>query len=143
MSFPFIKKILCPVDFDQSAEAVLAIVAKLASANDGTVYLPHVVPMAIPPTGMPIYVDIYQGQEEAAGARLSELAHKHLVGHWMTANPTTADCTDTRAAVQARMTEGNFRWMPMRKDSHAIGIITDRDTRRTSGDLENSRSRPR
>jgi len=39
-----------------------------------------VVPMVIQPTGMPVYVDIHKGQEEAAIARLQELGRKHLSG---------------------------------------------------------------
>ncbi len=74
------KKILCPVDFDQSADTVLAMAAKIASANDGTLYILHVVPMVFMPTDMPLYVDIYKGQEEAALKRLKELAQKHLQG---------------------------------------------------------------
>jgi universal stress protein A len=79
MSFPF-KRILCPIDFDHSADAILAMAAKLAGANDGIVYLLHVVPMTIAPTGMPTYVELYKGQEEAARARLREFAIKHLAG---------------------------------------------------------------
>jgi nucleotide-binding universal stress UspA family protein len=207
MSFPF-KKILCPVDFDESSEAVLAMAAKLASANDGIIYVLHVVPMTVAPTGMPVYVDIYKGQEEAARNRLRELAHQHLsgvkyelithmgapigaiiqtekqipadvvlmgthgrrgfahvflgsvaeavvrqsycpvltihsgivdqhlVGHWMTANPVTADPTDNLAVVQKRMAQGKFRSMPVLRDGHVIGIITDRDIRQKSCNLE-------
>jgi universal stress protein A len=79
MSFPF-KKILCPIDFDESAPAVLAMAGKLAQANDGTIYVLHVVPMVFPPAGMPAYVDIFKDQEETARTRLRELAHKHLSG---------------------------------------------------------------
>ncbi len=79
MSFPF-KKILCPIDFDYSAAALLGMAGKLAAANDGTVYVLHVVPMIFPPAGMPTYVDIFRDQEESARVRLLELAHKHLSG---------------------------------------------------------------
>jgi universal stress protein A len=79
MAMPF-KKILCPIDFDQSAPAVLAMAAKLAMANDGVIYVLHVVPMIFPPAGMPTYVDVFKDQEESARTRLRELAHKHLSG---------------------------------------------------------------
>jgi len=74
------KRILCPVDFDQSADSVLAMAAKIAASNDGTVYVLHVVTMIITPAGMPVYVDLYKGQEEAALKRLRELGQKHLPG---------------------------------------------------------------
>jgi CBS domain-containing protein len=79
VSFEF-RRILCPIDFDESADAVLAMAAKIALANDGTVYVLHVVPMVVAPTGMPVYVDIYKGQEEVARTRLQQLGRKHLSG---------------------------------------------------------------
>ncbi len=79
MSVPF-KKILCPIDFDQSAPAVLTMAGKLATANDATIYVLHVVPMIFAPAGIPSYVDIFKDQEESARTRLRELAHQHLSG---------------------------------------------------------------
>lgn len=77
MAFPF-KKILCPVDFDDNSLAALDIAAQLARHSDGTVFALHVVPMVIPPTGTPIYVDIYKDQEQAARDQLKEVSHKRL-----------------------------------------------------------------
>lgn len=79
MSFPF-RRILSPVDFDDNSFAALEVAAQMARENDGTVILFHVVPMIIPPTGMPIYVDIYKGQEETAKEKLRQLASKRLHG---------------------------------------------------------------
>jgi CBS domain-containing protein len=79
MAFPF-RKILCPVDFDDNSMHALESAADLARQNDGTVFMLHVVPMIIPPTGMPVYVDLYKGQEDAARSRLAEIARKRLTG---------------------------------------------------------------
>lgn len=79
MAFPY-RKILCPVDFDENSMRALDTAAGLARQNDGTVLLLHVVPLFIPPTGMPVYVDVYKGQEEVAHEKLQEVARKHLVG---------------------------------------------------------------
>jgi nucleotide-binding universal stress UspA family protein len=79
MSYPF-RRILSPIDFDENSLAALEVAAQMARDNDGTVLLMHVVPMVIPATGMPVYVDIYKGQEEAAREKLRELAAKRLHG---------------------------------------------------------------
>jgi nucleotide-binding universal stress UspA family protein len=79
MSFPF-RTILCPVDFDDSSMCALDTAADFARQNDGVVWVLHVVPMIVPPTGMPVYVDLYKGQHEAASAKLAEIAHKRLGG---------------------------------------------------------------
>lgn len=79
MPFPY-RRILCPIDFDESSMAALDSAAQLARIHDGTVYVFHVVPMVIPPTGMPVYVDLYKGQEDTARTKLQEVARKHLSG---------------------------------------------------------------
>ena len=73
-------RILCPVDFDDNSMQALDTAANLARENNGTVFVLHVVPMIIAPTGMPVYVDLYKGQEETARAKLLEIAHKRLAG---------------------------------------------------------------
>ncbi|HUO04578.1 MAG TPA: universal stress protein [Candidatus Binataceae bacterium] len=79
MPLPF-RKILCPVDFDENSMCALDAAADIARLNDGTVFVLHIVPMIIPPTGMPVYVDLYKGQEEAARAKLAEIGRKRLKG---------------------------------------------------------------
>ncbi len=74
------RRILCPVDFDDNSMRALDTAADLARENNGTVFVLHVVPMILEPTGMPVYVDLYKGQEEAARAKLLEIAHKRLAG---------------------------------------------------------------
>jgi nucleotide-binding universal stress UspA family protein len=79
MGFPF-RTILCPIDFDENSMAALDTAVDLARQNDGTVLVLHVVPMIIAPTGMPVYVDLYKGQDEVARTKLKEIAHKRLGG---------------------------------------------------------------
>ncbi len=79
MSYPF-RRILSPIDFDENSLAALDVAAQIARDNDGTVLLLHVVPMVIPASGMPVYVDIYKGQEEVAREKLREIASKRLRG---------------------------------------------------------------
>jgi nucleotide-binding universal stress UspA family protein len=74
------RRILCPVDFDDNSMQALDTAADLARENNGTVFVLHVVPMIIAPTGMPVYVDLYKGQEEVARTKLLEIAHKRLAG---------------------------------------------------------------
>ena len=79
MAYPF-RRILCPVDFDDNSMQALDTAANFARENNGTVFVLHVVPMIIAPTGMPVYVDLYKGQEETARDKLLEIAHKRLAG---------------------------------------------------------------
>jgi universal stress protein A len=74
------RRILCPVDFDDNSMQALDTAADLARENKGTVFVLHVVPMIIPPTGRPVYVDLYKGQEETAHDKLIGIAHKRLNG---------------------------------------------------------------
>ncbi len=79
MPLPY-KRILCPIDFDENSLAALDAAADLARHSDAIVFVLHVVPMIIQPTGMPVYVDIYKSQEQVAWARLRDLARKNLAG---------------------------------------------------------------
>jgi nucleotide-binding universal stress UspA family protein/predicted transcriptional regulator len=210
MPFPF-RNILCPVDFDHSSPTMLDFAAGVARQNDGTLFVLHVVPMILAPSGWgaPIYgIDIYKTQEETAHTRLLELAgkylpglkyelltprgepvemilraekqipadlvvmathgrrglahvflgsvaeavvrrsycpvltvhcgavDKHLVAHWMSANPVTAAPDDKLATIQQRMLAGKFRAMPVVKEGTLTGIITDRDIRAQRCNLE-------
>ncbi|HVN28926.1 MAG TPA: universal stress protein, partial [Candidatus Binataceae bacterium] len=74
------RKILCPVDFDDNSMCALETAASMAREHDGTIFVLHVVPMLIPPTGMPIYVDLYKGQEQTAKEKLQEVARRRLAG---------------------------------------------------------------
>jgi nucleotide-binding universal stress UspA family protein len=71
---------LSPIDFDENSMAALDAAVQVARQNDGTVLLLHVVPLIIPPTGMPVYVDLYKGQEDTAREKIREIAQKRLQG---------------------------------------------------------------
>jgi acetoin utilization protein AcuB len=73
-------RILCPVDFDDNSMRALDTAAHLARENNGIVFVLHVVPLIIPPGGMPVYVDLYKDQEETAKTKLLEIANKMLAG---------------------------------------------------------------
>jgi universal stress protein A len=204
MAFPY-RRILTPIEFDENSLRAADAAAQFARHNDGSVFLLHVVPMVVPPSGMPMYVDIYKGQEQTAREKLQEIARKHLsgvkyelltqmgepatvilkaerklaadvivmathgrrgfsrvflgsvaeivlreatcpvltvrygesdrnlVGHWMTANPVSADANEKLSAVAAKMQEGGFRSIPVLENGKVVGIITDRDLRRQVG----------
>lgn len=79
MAFAF-QRILCPIDFDDNSLSALSTAAEFAREHDGTVYVMHVVPFVVQPAEMPIYVDLYKGQEEIANRKLNEIARKRLAG---------------------------------------------------------------
>ena len=72
MAFPY-RRILAPVEFDETAHAVLDAAMRIATENSGTVFLMHVVPLVVAPTGMPNYVDIYKNQEKIAREKLESM----------------------------------------------------------------------
>lgn len=74
MAFPY-RRILTPVDFDDdsSSHAALTAATRIAVENDGMVLVLHVVPMVIPPVGMPNYMDIYANQEKISREKLEEI----------------------------------------------------------------------
>jgi nucleotide-binding universal stress UspA family protein len=79
MAFPF-KRILVPVDFDQSSLSMLELAAKIAQQNDGTVYVLHIVPVDMDVSGMPQYVDLIKGQENIDREKLNVIVAQHLAG---------------------------------------------------------------
>jgi universal stress protein A len=79
MGFPF-KRILVPVDFDQSSLKAIEIAAKLAQQNDGAVSVLHIVPVDIDVSGMPQYVDLIKRQESLDREKLTAIAKQHLAG---------------------------------------------------------------
>jgi nucleotide-binding universal stress UspA family protein len=77
MAFPY-KRILAPVDFDESSLSALETAANLARQNDGTVFVLHIVPVDIDVTGMPQYVDLIKRQENTDREKLTAIAKQHL-----------------------------------------------------------------
>jgi universal stress protein A len=79
MAFPF-KRILAPVDFDESSLSGLEMAAKLAQQNDSTVFILHIVPVDIDLREMPQYVDLINRQENLDHDKLAAIAKQHLAG---------------------------------------------------------------
>jgi len=77
MAFPF-KRILAPVDFDESSLSALELAAQLAKPNDGTVFILHIVPVDMDVSGMPQYVDLIKRQENVDRDKLTANAKQHL-----------------------------------------------------------------
>lgn len=77
MAFPF-KRILAPVDFDQSSLTALETAAKIAQEHGGTVFVLHIVPVDIDVSGMPQYVDLIKRQENLDREKLTAIAKQHL-----------------------------------------------------------------
>ena len=77
MAFPF-KRILAPVDFDESSLKALETAANIARQNDGTVFILHIVPVDIDVSGMPQYVDLIKRQENLDREKLTAIAKQHL-----------------------------------------------------------------
>jgi nucleotide-binding universal stress UspA family protein len=77
MAFPF-KRILAPVDFDESSLSALDLAAKLARQNDAMVSVLHIVPVDIDLRGMPQYTELIQRQESIDHDKLSAVAKQHL-----------------------------------------------------------------
>lgn len=77
MAFPF-KRILTPVDFDQSSLSALDYAAKIARQNDGTISVLHIVPVDIDVSGMPQYVDLIKRQESLDREKLTTIAKQQL-----------------------------------------------------------------
>ena len=79
MAFPY-RKIMCPIDFeDTSLEAVDAS-AGIARQNGGSIILVHIVPMIIQPAVLPVQFNLNYEQEEVAKQHLSEIARTRLSG---------------------------------------------------------------
>jgi nucleotide-binding universal stress UspA family protein len=78
MSYPF-KKILCPVQLDDSEQVALDLASRLAKDIDATVYLMHVVPI-LPIDAPNVTITVHTQAADEASLRLQELAAKELAG---------------------------------------------------------------
>jgi acetoin utilization protein AcuB len=56
----------------------------------------------------------------------------------MTSSPVTAAPDDKLSSVEAKMREGGFRSMPVLAAGRIVGIVTDLDLRRHTGDLDHA-----
>ncbi len=72
------KKILCPIDFDQSSIAALDAARDLAVDLQATLYVLHAVRLVL--SGFPKRFHPYPMTEQEARARLGDIARDHLEG---------------------------------------------------------------
>ena len=72
------KKILCPIEFDESSIAALDAARDLAVDSGATLCLLHVVRLVL--AGFPKQFHAYPLTEQAARARLQDIAREHLEG---------------------------------------------------------------
>ncbi|HJU09508.1 MAG TPA: CBS domain-containing protein [Candidatus Binataceae bacterium] len=72
------KKILCPVDLDDSASSALALAANVARNDGAEVYVLHVVPLILNSGEIPVFVGLRKEQQESAKVRLAELTSRYL-----------------------------------------------------------------
>ncbi|HVB81436.1 MAG TPA: universal stress protein [Candidatus Binataceae bacterium] len=75
MAYPY-RRILAPIEFDETAQPVFDAAARIAAETGGTIFLMHVVPMVVAPSGMPNYVDIYKDQEKIAQQKLNAIVER-------------------------------------------------------------------
>jgi universal stress protein A len=211
VSFPF-RSILLPIEFDDSAKAVLDLARQLAEANGATLHLLHVVTILLAPGEA---TSVVVTREDDVKAELEKLAKEHLgllehqvhtstgdtaksileaardmgvdlivmpthgrhglprfflgsvaeqvvrdapcpvltvrpssgareekertVAAVMLKNPPSVSPTDTLAKVHSVMQREDLLSVPVVIDGLVSGIITDRDLRSYSGDLENTK----
>ncbi len=72
------KKILCPIDTDDSAPSALTLVADIARENGAEVHVLHVVPVILRGGDVPVLVKLTREQQETAKAEIAQLASRHL-----------------------------------------------------------------
>ena len=79
MSYPF-KKILCPIQFDESEQNALDLASQIARDTDATIYLLHVA-QVLPAIGAPDATEASKGRtEDDARRRLQKMADDRLAG---------------------------------------------------------------
>lgn len=79
MAFPY-RKILCPIDFDDSSLRALDKAIEIARHFGAAVALVHAVPLMVQFGDVPIPIDLYEEQKKAARAKLGEIAGQKLGG---------------------------------------------------------------
>ncbi len=62
-----------------------------------------------------------------------------LIRRWMTPNPVCIGPLDSLAQARAKMDRGGFRRLPVVENQRLIGMLTERDLRQHSGQLEHTR----
>jgi universal stress protein A len=78
MPYPF-KRIVCPIQLDDSEQVALELASRLAKDMDATVYLLHVVPL-VPIDAPNVTITAHTQAEDDARLRLQALAAEILAG---------------------------------------------------------------
>lgn len=81
MAFPY-RRILCPVDFDDSNSlAALSAAVQLVSGTDGVLLVLNAFPEVVrEPAGTKLFAAVNQAQEDYARAKMAEIERKELSG---------------------------------------------------------------
>lgn len=77
---PKFRKILCPIDFDNSSTAALEIACELAEGKGATVHLLHVARVPSHDMNVPLPFNADPRWERAARAKLERIARDRLEG---------------------------------------------------------------
>jgi nucleotide-binding universal stress UspA family protein len=79
MAFPY-KKVLCPMDFDENSLAAFNEAVEIARHFSGTLILLHIVPLVLSLGEVPPPAALYEEQQKAARAKLSDIAKQKRAG---------------------------------------------------------------
>ena len=79
MAFPY-KKILCPIDFDNSSLHALGEAVAIAHQLGASITVVHVVPMVLEFPDLPHTFDRYAEEEKAARAKLEQIVAQKVRG---------------------------------------------------------------
>ena len=76
MAFPY-RRILSPIDFEESSVRAIAVASDFALSNDGVILLLHVVPFNRLHGGVPSTAETHREELEASRTKLAEIAHRY------------------------------------------------------------------
>jgi len=101
MAFPF-KTILCPIDFDENSVVALDKAVELARQFGSSLIVLYVLPLVLSLGEVPPPAAMYEDQEKAARAKLSDLARKKLAGLKYELHVYTGDVIEGILFAQAK-----------------------------------------
>jgi len=101
MVFPY-KTILCPIDFDENSLAALDETVKIARHLSSSVVVLHVLPLVLALGEVPPPPAMYEDQEKAARAKLTDIANQKLAGLKYELHVYTGDVPATILAAESK-----------------------------------------
>ena len=101
MAFPY-KTILCPVDLDENSMGALDKAVEIARHLGSSIILVHVLPLILTYGEAPPPVALYEDQERAAKAKLTDIAKQKLAGLKYETYVYTGDVIASVLAAQAK-----------------------------------------